>query len=230
VEPLPETEAALTELTWSEPSSASVEVQQQVDRAKEIVPELIGVSVTMLREELTFTFVASSELIRVLDGLQYLDGGPCVDAVRDERVIDDPEAALDEHQWTLFTRAEAVAGIASTLSLPIVSNGQAICGINFYASRAGAFRDRHQELADVFGAWVGGAVSNADMSFTTRFQAAQAAGRLEALHTIDKAIGIIASTQEVSVGEARRRLDQAGALAGVAPDKLARAVLEDLPH
>ena len=71
-------------------------------------------------------------------------------------------------------------------------------------------------------------VTNADLSFTTRFQAAEAPGRLQALQTIDKAIGIIASTQKISVGEARRRLHQAGALAGVAPDKVARAVLQDL--
>jgi hypothetical protein len=29
-------------------------------------------------EGLTFTFVASSDLIATLDGLQYLDGGPCI--------------------------------------------------------------------------------------------------------------------------------------------------------
>ena len=87
-----------------------------------------------------------------------------------------------------------------------------------------------ERLADVFGAWAGGAVTNADLSFTTRFEAAKTPGRVQALHTIDKAIGIIASTQSVSVGEARRRLDQAGALAGVAPDKVARAVLQELSH
>jgi GAF domain-containing protein len=229
VEPLPETQAALTELAWAEPSAASVELEHQVERARQIVPELVGVSVTLLRESLTFTYVASSEVIRVLDGLQYLDGGPCVDAIRDQRVIDDPEAALDEQQWQLFTRAESVVGIASTLSLPVVSDGRAVCGINLYASRAGAFGDRHQTLADVFGAWAGGAVTNADLSFTTRFRAAEAPGRLQALHTIDKAIGIIASRQKVSVAAARRRLDQAGALAGVAPDTLARAVLDAMP-
>jgi GAF domain-containing protein len=215
VEPLPETQAALSELTWAEPSDASVELQHQVERAKEIVPELVGVSVTMLHDALTFTFVASSETIAILDAVQYLDGGPCVEAVRHNRVIDDEEAALDERQWRLFTRAESVAGIASTLSLPVVTDGRAVCGINLYASEAGAFRERHQRLADVFGAWAGGAVTNADLSFATRFEAA---------------IGIIASTQAVSVGEARRRLDQAGALAGVAPDKVAQAVLDELPR
>lgn len=230
VEPLPATQAALSELSWAEPSPASLELHHRVEQAKEIVPELVGVSVTMLQEALTFTFVASSEMIAVLDGVQYLDGGPCVDAVVHHRVIDDEEAALDERQWRLFTRAESVAGIASTLSLPVLSEGRAICGINLYASKARAFGQRHDRLADVFGAWAGGAVTNADLSFTTRFEAAKAPSRLQELHTIDKAIGIIASTQEVSVGEARRRLDRAGALAGVAPDKLARVVLDALPQ
>jgi len=230
VEPLPETQAALSELTWAEPSDVSVELQHQVERAKEIVPELVGVSVTMLHDALTFTFVASSEAIAILDAVQYLDGGPCVEAVRHNRVIDDKEAALDERQWRLFTRAESVAGIASTLSLPVITEGRAVCGINLYASEAGAFRQRHQRLADVFGAWAGGAVTNADLSFTTRFEAAETPARVQALHTIDKAIGIIASTQAISVGEARRRLDQAGALAGVAPDKVAQAVLDELPR
>ncbi len=230
MEPLPETQAALSDLSWAEPSAVAGELREQVERAKKIVPELVGVSVTLLRENLTFTFVASSETIALLDAMQYLDGGPCVEAVRHNRVIEVEEAVLDEGNWRLFTRAESVAGIASTLSLPVVTDGRALCGVNLYASRVGAFVHRHESLADVFGAWAGGAVTNADLSFTTRFQAAEARDRLQALYTIDKAIGIIASTQEISVGEARRRLHQAGALAGVAPDKVARAVLQELSH
>ena len=52
--------------------------------------------------------------------------------------------------------------------------------------------------------------------------------RLEALDDIAKAVGVVAATQGVSTSEARTRLEHAGALAGIAPENLARAVLTDL--
>jgi hypothetical protein len=36
----------------------------------------------------TFIFIANRELIAILDGLRYLDGGPCVHAVQPAQVCD----------------------------------------------------------------------------------------------------------------------------------------------
>ena len=227
VEPIPETEQALAQLSNTTPVDLVVSLQDQVARAKEIVPELMGASLAATAEGLTFTFVASSQLIATLDALQYLDGGPCVQAVRRRGVVDVPVVdALEEGQWELFSKAEATAGVAATLSLPVLSGDRATGSVNLYASRSGAFRGRHEQLADVFGAWAAGAVTNADLTFSTRLEAVKAPAKLLALDDIDKAVGVVAATQGVTTGEARTRLENAGALAGIAMENVARAVLQ----
>jgi GAF domain-containing protein len=229
VEPIPETRRALARLSPGAPADLAAELQAQVSQAREVVPELVGVSLASTAEGLTFTFVASSDLIATLDGLQYLDGGPCVEAVRQGESLEVPDAApLDENQWELFSRAESAAGVEATLSLPVLTGDRVTGGVNLYASRAGAFRGRQDQLADIFGAWAAGAVTNADLSFRTRLEAVKTPARLEALDDIAKAVGVVAATQGVSTAEARTRLEHAGALAGITPENLARAVLTNL--
>ena len=81
-----------------------------MSRAQEIVPELVGVSLASTDEGLTFTFVASNDLVATLDALQYLDGGPCVEAIRGARFVHVPDAdALDERQWELFSRGSRLS-------------------------------------------------------------------------------------------------------------------------
>jgi GAF domain-containing protein len=229
VEPIPETELALAQLSNATRGDLVASLQDQVSRAQEIVPELMGASLAATAEGLTFTFVASSHLIATLDALQYLDGGPCVEAVRQRSIVHVPDVdVLDEGQWELFSKAESAAGVEATLSLPVLSEGQATGSVNLYASRSGAFRGRHERLADVFGAWAAGAVTNADLMFRTRLDAAKAPAKLQALDDIAKAVGVVAATQGVTTGEARTRLENAGALAGIAMENVARAVLQDL--
>ena len=229
VEPIPETQRALAQLSPGGPANLAAALQSQVSQARQVVPELVGVSLASTAEGLTFTFVASSDLIATLDGLQYLDGGPCVEAVRRGERLEVPDAAaLDENEWALFARAESAAGVEATLSLPVLTGDRVTGGVNLYASRAGAFGGHHDQLAAIFGAWAAGAVTNADLSFRTRLEAARAPAKLEALDDIAKAVGVVAAQQNISTTEAWTRLEHAGALAGIAPENLARAVLTDL--
>jgi GAF domain-containing protein len=229
VEPIPETQRALAQLSPGGSANLAAALQSQVSQARQVVPELVGVSLASTAEGLTFTFVASSDLIATLDGLQYLDGGPCVEAVRRGERLEVPDAAaLDENEWALFARAESAAGVEATLSLPVLTGDRVTGGVNLYASRAGAFGGHHDQLAAIFGAWAAGAVTNADLSFRTRLEAARAPAKLEALDDIAKAVGVVAAQQNISTTEARTRLEHAGALAGIAPENLARAVLTDL--
>ena len=229
VEPIPETEQALAQLSRGGSEDFAAGLTGQVLRAQEIVPELVGVSLASTAEGLTFTFVASNDMVATLDALQYLDGGPCVEAVRAGKSVQVPDAdALDERQWELFSQAEAAFGVEATLSLPVLTAGRATGGVNLYASRAGAFRGRHDQLALVFGAWAAGAVTNADMTFRSRLEAVRTAAKLDALDDIAKAVGVVAARQGVSTEEARARLESAGNLAGIDTENVARAVLINL--
>ncbi len=230
VEPVPETKAALAELSLSEGRDLVTHFRELTEQARMLVPELVGVSVAALREGLTFTFVASAAQIAVLDALQYLDGGPCVRAAEHNRVVSVEHVnILDEQGWVLFARGSAERGIASTLSLPVTRDGRAIGSVNLYAGHPRAFHGQHLALARLFGAWAGGAVTNADLAFTTRQQAKNAPATLRNQSQVATAAGIIAAQQGVHVDEAGRRLHAAADLAGVPPEAVAGILLDSTP-
>src|SRR3954452_20438869 len=117
-------------------------------RVQNLVPEIVGLSLTLIDDGLTFTLVSSNEHIAGLDAVQYLDGGPCIAAVQEQRAIPWKESdPLDENQWQGFARSVAAAGIASTLSLPIMPNERVVGSVNLYASTRDGFAGHHAEPA-----------------------------------------------------------------------------------
>ena len=85
---------------------------------------------------------------------------------------------------------------------------------------------RHEELAGLFGAWAPGAVTNADLSFSSRLKAAGAVRRLEDLALVDLAVGVLVAAQTIPPVEARHRLDRAAARAGVSIVDVARLLVD----
>ena len=53
---------------------------------------------------------------------------------------------------------------SSTLSIPLMSDGRVYGGLNLYGGTPRAFDGHHDELAELYGGWAGGAVTNADLS------------------------------------------------------------------
>ena len=162
------------------------------------------------------TFVATDRRIGALDAVQYLDGGPCVHAASTGEIVHVEQLdLLDEDLWQLFAQAGAAAGVKSTLSLPILESGRVTGGVNLYGARVGTFRQEADRLAEVFGAWLPGAVTNADLSFSTRLDAMRAPARLEETNTIEAATTVLMETHGVSWEVARRHLRESAARADV---------------
>jgi GAF domain-containing protein len=204
-------------------TDAAVALLRMGRRAREVVPACVGLSLALLADDLTFTLVASDEEAAGLDAVQYVDGGPCLSAGNgDEPVEARSEDLLDEDRWLLFARASAAAGVASTLSLPIVRNGRTMGTVNLYAATPDAFTGRHQQLARALGASGEGAVTNADLGFTTRTRADETPKRLEEQADIDIAIGIIASSKGVDIPVAEGQLADAARRAGISEAQAAR--------
>jgi GAF domain-containing protein len=109
-----------------------------------LLPACVGVSITVVVDGDPFTVTATSEDVKVVDGTQYLDGGPCVassESAEDVCVVD----VLDEQRWQLYAQAAASNGIRSSLSMPLRSgSGDAIGALNLYASEAGACAARRR--------------------------------------------------------------------------------------
>ena len=224
MEPLPATEAALNEVVGDR-DLRSLLVEMGHDAVR-IVPSCVGLSLALLKEELTFTLVATDLDIAGVDTAQYLEGGPCVRAAADDRVIEvDIDDLFDEEAWSLYARATAAVGIATSLSLPLRDDdGSVIGGINLYAAEPGAFTGHHEEMAEALGAWAGGAVADADLQFRSREAAERTPGTLADLRDIDVAVGILAARWGVAVAGARDRLAKAAHQAGLTLPQAARLV------
>ena len=226
MEPIPETLEAIKELTRFGDTDVAVALLQMSRSVRAVVPELVGLSLCVVDENLTFTLSSSTSEIAELDALQYIDGGPCVQAAeRGAPTAYQSEAAMDEQGWRMFATATAAAGVASTLSLPILRHEQVIAGVNLYAGTPAAFDGLHEQVAAACGAWAPGAITNADLTFSTRLEAARAPDQIRAQHVVDVAVGIIIENQAVSAATACERLEQAAERAGITQAQAARAII-----
>jgi GAF domain-containing protein len=225
VEPIPQTRHALEHLSQAGEEWISAELARMGRRAREIVPECVGLSLGSIRHGLTFTLAATSDHIAGLDAMQYLDGGPCVEAAQEPREVEVNDI-LDEEGWQMFAQSSAAAGVRSSLTLPLLDSGGSVIGtVNLYASSPDAFESRAEQLADALGSSAAKAVANADLSFDTRLVAAEAPRRLVQQDEMDTAMGMIVASQDVDIATARERLRSAAARADLTEAQVARVVM-----
>src|SRR4051812_35078230 len=181
-------------------------VTRMAQRVREIAPETVALSLSIEQGELTFTVTTDRPGAALMDAMQYLDGGPCVRSVTEGTVEITTDLPTDEGRWQMFAKAKMLTGISSTLSLPIVRDGHTVGGVNLYGATNDAFDGHLEELAEVCGGWAEGAITNADLGFTSRVRAATAPDRLQSRGDVDIAVGVVAQHQDVEVPEARDRI------------------------
>lgn len=228
MEPIPETTEAIEEFgPFGYDEDLLQRPRSQAARVQAIVPDCVGVSVASRADGVTFTLVATDEEAALLDALQYVTDGPCLEAAADGRTIAcEEEDLFDEERWRLFASGTAALGVASSLSLPILGDDGVAGSVNLYAGSAGAFRGHHDEIAGIFEAWAPGAVTNADLSFSTRQVAEEAPRTLRDSLRIEVAAGIVAARRGVDLDAGHRLIRDAADRAGVSLGRLADMVIE----
>jgi len=232
---LPETRKVLNELIRTGETETAAALQELAARVQALIPDVVGLSLGHSQSGLVFTLAASSVEAAGIDASQYVDGGPCVDASADGNretfaFPANPEDLLNEERWAAYARATAAEGIASSLSLPLVVNGQTVGGVNLYASSPDAFEGHHEALANVLGTEIALVVANADLTFATRSEAQQTAQQLADEERVHIAVGIIAERHRVDIATARRRLTSAAERAGITDVQAAEALIKPLGH
>src|SRR3954465_4199549 len=90
-----------------------------------VVPACLGLSVVRIDQTDSCTIAASDKAAAVLDAVQYLDGGPGVQAAERRNWGPAGLASLDG-RWPLFAAAGQHAGVRSTLVLPVTEHGIAV--------------------------------------------------------------------------------------------------------
>jgi GAF domain-containing protein len=224
---MPETREALAEFVTLDDPDVDELLADLGRRAQAIVPDLVGLSLGLAHEGLTFTLLASSSGVASIDAAQYADGGPCVEVTEGrmdsaEIEVTDP---MDEEQWRLFSLVSAASGVASSLSLPIYRDNALVGGANLYASTANAFTGRHEQLADALGARAAEAVTNADLSFSTRLDAAAAPQQMRDRIETATATGLLAARSGKDLEVAQQLLREAAVRAGVPLALVARVLV-----
>ncbi len=228
LEPLPETREALLRMAALSHRDLTSELVHQAELAEEIVPNLVGMSLALVRDGLTFTVAATPDQVALLDAIQYAFGGPCVDAaLHDVTVLGGrgDDGLLDERRWAQFARAGAAHGVMSTLSMPIHSDERVVASLNLYASTPNAFAGREERLAALLGAWAPGAVHNADLSFSSREAAKEAPRVLRDNIVIDEATGVVVAMHAVPQARAREIIADAARRAGQSEVTVARELV-----
>jgi GAF domain-containing protein len=226
VEPIPETVETLEELARFTTGDLRQRLVGQATQVRELVPDCVGLSLALIEDGVTLTLVATSEEIAVLDGVQYLFGGPCVDSAKGEQVMEfHNDDVLDERMWQHFAQATSAAAVASTLTLPVLAEGAVVGSVNLYAASRNAFGGLHRDIARIFDAWAPGAVTNADLSFSTRESAERAPEKLREDLRVQMAVGIIAASHDIELAAARDELSDAARRAGVSEATLAEAII-----
>lgn len=230
MKPIPETLEAIAELdALLDDGTLLDDLRRTATRAQVIAPGLAGVSVALRVHDLTFTLVASDDEIAALDAIQYLTSGPCVVVVEEglpRGMATTSDDLFSEARWRDLARATAAAGINSTLTFPIVDGDEVTGSVNLYGHTEHTFDGLHGQLADVFRAWAPGAVTNADLAFSTRRLAEKAPARLREDALVDTAIGFLAASRAISFDTAREQLEDSAVRAGVPMSTLARVIIE----
>lgn len=227
LEPIPATVEAF-DLLRDGGDGIEADVRRLAEEVRALVPDAVGLSLSFREPEVTFTLASSSPELAALDAVQYLEDGPCLEAVREGETLEVREAdeALDEGRWSAFARASAHLGIRSSLSVPVRLEGEVVGGLNVYAATAEAFVGHVDEVAALVQSGVAEAVRDADLSFSTRDRAERSVRTLENQITVDVAAGMLAEREQISVDEAVARLEQAATQAGVPLARLAVLLIE----
>ena len=227
MEPIPEVRAAAVQLAAvADETMDLLEQLEQVSRlAVQLVPSCVGVSISVVVDGEPFTVTATAPEINTLDAVQYVDGGPCVDAATSAEPLL-VEDVLDERRWQVYAQAAAAHGVRSSLSVPLHRpTGEPFGALNLYGGEVDAFEGVAGKIADLFGVRVDELVRNADLSFLTREDARQLPQRLVDHERVNQAVGLLVQQHGWSVHEARERMELAAVNAHASLPDIAEAVM-----
>ena len=227
MEPMPETREALAELVTLEDPDVDELLAELGRSAQSIVPDLVGLSLGLAHEGLTFTLLASNDGVAAIDEVQFVDGGPCVEVTegRPDSAVVDMADPLDEERWQLFSQVSAASGVASSLSMPVYRDDRLVGGVNLYASGSDSFAGRKDLLVEALGGRVGESVANADLTFSTRVDAAAAPQQMRDRIEIETATGLLAARSGTDLEAAQRLLREAAARANISAALVARVLV-----
>ena len=170
--------------------------------ARRAIPGANATSITLIRDERTFTAAFDGQLSMDADELQYQRGyGPCLDAGRAGEVFVVRDMRTEE-RWPDYARHAAGLGVRSSLSVPLPFQGASIGALNNYARRPDAFGDEDVALGQEVAAFVAIAVGNAEAAARANTDVTNMRQAMASRSVIEQAKGILMERYKVTAEQA----------------------------
>ena len=130
MEPIPETTEAVEEFGPFDDADLLQDLRARAGEVQAFVPDCVGLSLSSSEHDVTWTMVATSEEIAVLDAVQYLDDGPCVHAVEVAvapamrlvvtQAVDDVAPPCTQVETTVRSGGDVALAVSTGAELPDV--------------------------------------------------------------------------------------------------------------
>ncbi len=141
------------------------------------------------------TAACTDPLASQADEVQYRTGdGPCLHAMRHGLQVRIDDLARHD-RWPRFSRQAVALGIRSSLSLPLIADGERVGALNLYAPRPGAFGPAETRQAEKFAGHASGALTLALRMASCADLNDQLRSSIVSRAVIDQALGVIMATE-----------------------------------
>jgi GAF domain-containing protein len=187
-------------------------------------------SITLMRRKKPVTVASSEESAVRLDETQYRAGdGPCLSAIRKQVVIHVPDLG-SEHRWPAFTAAALGEGVGSSLSVPLVLEGEAEAGLNLYSTRSHGFNGEDIDMVEAYSYHASKALRLAVRISQLAEAKTNLTAALESRTTIDLATGVIMAQNRCSQETAIKILKIASSTRNVKLREIAASVIASVAN
>jgi GAF domain-containing protein len=177
-------------------------LEKVVHLAGEVVTPAAACGLTVRRDGQPFSAATSNHLAAQVDQLQYETGqGPCLDALRSGAVVQVDELSRDE-RWARYRPPAVAHGVVSSLSLPLVVDGESLGALNLYSTAPAAFTGPQRCHAEAFAAHCVAALTVSLRQVRQAQVHSQLAEAMVSSSVIDQAVGILMGQQRCTAATA----------------------------
>jgi len=188
----------------------SATLQRVAELARDTIPELSDVSVTLVNDDQPRTVVFTGPLAVDLDERQYADGfGPCTDAAASGHTILVDTSSPDHANYPEFADLAASRGITHVLSVALPIPQRTVGALNMYSNAKAPFAGASVALAETFAGFAAVAITNAVVYRNALDVTAHLRTAMQTRAVIEQAKGIIVAREHCTTDEAFTALSQA---------------------
>jgi GAF domain-containing protein len=186
-------------------------------------------SITLMRGQEPVTVASSAERAIQLDETQYRSGdGPCLTAIREQTVIDVPDVSKED-RWPDYRAASRRVGVASSLSVPLVLEGNVKAGLNMYSTKTHGFSARDIGTIEAYALRVSKVLRLAVRISNLAEVKTHLVAAVESRTIIDRAVGAIMARNRCDRATAVRILNIAASVRELEVADVAASVLASIP-